>query len=365
MIYDNYLLYVLGTIDGYTIKVKKHLRKLFIEKNIIQKYPQMTIDGIGEDNLDVSEMALTESVKYAIENNKKAVKIFEKWEFEKDYKYSVLFNCNGFDEVIKSVESEAKIQGQLEDESSLTSESFNEPIYYDNDDLLMIKFNMLLSVIDLTSQNELLMKYPFIVLFNKKYNIVEFRFDVIRRVFLSEKDEQCIYSVLVKNIRKILNDKFNITLSPLDLDFMTNLTNANAEDAIIMAEYKKLPNGGNAQLEVGKNEDYRLPIIGDLKEIIEKYKAELDKVPSLYNALNQFIFENDELSDYTWLEIMWPAEVKTRSIRVKFIFNYKGENYTLIQHYSNNALVGMERMNNVTEYINRYKGLNQTTSQNE
>ena len=63
MIYDNYLLYVLGTIDGYTIKVKKHLRKLFIEKNIIQKDPQMTIDGIGEDKLDVSEMALTESVK--------------------------------------------------------------------------------------------------------------------------------------------------------------------------------------------------------------------------------------------------------------------------------------------------------------
>lgn len=78
MIYDNYLLYVLGTIDGYTIKVKKHLRKLFIEKNIIQKDPQMTIDGIGEDNLDVSEMALTESVKYAIENNKKSSKNFRK-----------------------------------------------------------------------------------------------------------------------------------------------------------------------------------------------------------------------------------------------------------------------------------------------
>lgn len=108
-----------------------------------------------------------------------------------------------------------------------------------------------------------------------------------------------------------------------------------------------------------------MPIIGDLKDIIKKHQLELDKVPSLYNSLKQFIFENDELSDYTWIEVMWPAEVKTRSIRVKFIFNYKGENYTLIQHYSNNALIGMERMNDVIKYISEYRKIDQRKSSNE
>lgn len=85
----------------------------------------------------------------------------------------------------------------------------------------------------------------------------------------------------------------------------------------------------------------------------------------LADALNQFIFENDELSDYTWIEVMWPDEVKTRSIRVKFIFNYKDCHYTLIQHYYNNILIGRERMDCVTEHIVKYRSIIQDEIKNE
>lgn len=361
---DNYLLYVLGTVDSYTIKAKKHLRKLFIEQNIVQKDSQITFENIGEDCVDVSEMALAESLKYAIKTNKNAVKIFEKWEFEKDYKYSVLFDCDNFSEIFGALEEKLK-SDEEHDESSQISESFDVAVGYKTNDMIMLKYNMLLSVLDPTNQNELLIKYPFLVVLNKKIEAIEFRFDAIKRVFLSEKDEQNIYSILVKNIRNILKEQYQLELTPIDMEFMTNLPKMDVKNAVVMAEYRKLPTGGNAQLEVGKNEDYRLPIIGDLKDIIKKHQLELDKVPSLYNSLKQFIFENDELSDYTWIEVMWPAEVKTRSIRVKFIFNYKGENYTLIQHYSNNALIGMERMNDVIKYISEYRKIDQRKSSNE
>lgn len=214
-------------------------------------------------------------------------------------------------------------------------------------------------------QNELLIKYPFIVIFDSNTNIIEFRFDAIKRVFLSEKSEQSVYSNLIYDIRQILYKSFNIDLEPFDLDYITNLSNSSINEASVMAEYRKLPNGGNAQLEVGNNENYILPIIGELKEIIEKHKAELSKAPMLDNALKQFIFENDELSDYTWIEVMWLNEVKTRSIRVKFIFNYKGCHYTLIQHYYNNTLIGMERMDYVTEHIVKYKNIIQDETKNE
>ena len=39
MIYDNYLLYVLGTIDGYTIKVKKAFTKAFYREKYYTKRP--------------------------------------------------------------------------------------------------------------------------------------------------------------------------------------------------------------------------------------------------------------------------------------------------------------------------------------
>ena len=57
------------------------------------------------------------------------------------------------------------------------------------------------------------------------------------------------------------------------------------------------------------------------------------------------------MSDYPWIEVLWDNDIKTRSIHVKFIFNYMNKDYGLIQHYYSNVLVGMERMNYVTGYI--------------
>lgn len=110
-----------------------------------------------------------------------------------------------------------------------------------------------------------------------------------------------------------------------------------------------------AGIDVGKNENYILPIIGELKEILNDHRNDLDKCPALKESLEQFMFENDELSECTWIEIMWENEIKVRSIRVKFIFNYKNRMYCLLQHYYSNVLVGMERMNHVVRYISKHK----------
>lgn len=365
MLYENYLLYILGTIDTYPAKVVKHLQKLFIDEGIAQKGTQLTFDSLDEGTIDISEMACIDAVKNTIENKEKAVTIFEKWEYNKDYKYSVLFQCGNFNDAYNRLIELVKNQKEYKNENDILAESFNRPILVKAENQIALKFCKFFSAIDPLEQNELLIKYPFIVIFDSNTNIIEFRFDAIKRVFLSEKSEQSVYSNLIYDIRQILYKSFNIDLEPFDLDYITNLSNSSINEASVMAEYRKLPNGGNAQLEVGNNENYILPIIGELKEIIEKHKAELSKAPMLDNALKQFIFENDELSDYTWIEVMWLNEVKTRSIRVKFIFNYKGCHYTLIQHYYNNTLIGMERMDYVTEHIVKYKNIIQDETKNE
>ena len=63
----------------------------------------------------------------------------------------------------------------------------------------------------------------------------------------------------------------------------------------------------------------------------------------------------DEMSDYPWIELLWEDEIKTRSIHAKFVFNYMGNNYCLIQHYYSSTLIGMERMNHVIKYIVDHK----------
>lgn len=365
MLLENYISYILGTIDTYPLKAVKHLQKLFVNEGIAQKGAQLPLDSFGEETFDISDMAYIDSVKKTIENSNKAVQIYEKWEYNKDYKYSVLFKCNNFDSAFDMLNDLCSKQSELEYENAIISSQMEALIFKNNENEIMLKFSRFFSAIEPLEQTELLLKYPFIVIFDNINKLIEFRFDAIKRVFLSEKKEQNVYSDLVDDINKILREKFSIITEPYDLDYITNISNSNISGVNVMAEYRTLPNGGNAQLEVGKNENYILPIIGDLKELIAKHKSDLLKVPMLADALNQFIFENDELSDYTWIEVMWPDEVKTRSIRVKFIFNYKDCHYTLIQHYYNNILIGRERMDCVTEHIVKYRSIIQDEIKNE
>ena len=145
-------------------------------------------------------------------------------------------------------------------------------------------------------------------------------------------------------------------------DFMVNVCKRD-ENVKLIAQSMKLPNGGNAQLDVGNNQEYILPFIGELRSLLNDNQAELEKVPDFREALEQFMFEMEEMSDYPWIELLWENEIKTRSNRVKFVFNYMNKSYCLIQYYYSNVLIGMERMNYVIEYIVNHR--NDDTTQNE
>ena len=99
-------------------------------------------------------------------------------------------------------------------------------------------------------------------------------------------------------------------------------------------------NGGRAKLAVGK-EEYNIPIIGDLKILIAQYSEDLSTIPRFKSELDNFIYENEELSDYNSIAITWIKEIKTRNISIKIVFKYKNTTYNLIQHYSNNVLIGI------------------------
>ena len=125
------------------------------------------------------------------------------------------------------------------------------------------------------------------------------------------------------------------------------------EDIKLISQYMNMKNGSKAELNVGDNEEYVLPIIGELKNIMNDLKEELDKNLKIKDALEQFIYEKEETTDYPWIEILFlnKERIKTRNNHVKFVFNYMNKNYTLITYYYNDTLIGMERMNDVTNFI--------------
>ena len=240
--------------------------------------------------------------------------------------------------------------------------SFVKPVAYSMDGYYFLKFNLAYAAIHPLTQEEFLTKYPFLVVFHEKGELIEFRFDVLKRVFLSDKKEPTIYSNLIAEMSDYFKEHFECDLIPLNLDFMVNVCKRD-ENVKLIAQSMKLPNGGNAQLDVGNNQEYILPFIGELRSLLNDNQAELEKVPDFREALEQFMFEMEEMSDYPWIELLWENEIKTRSNRVKFVFNYMNKSYCLIQYYYSNVLIGMERMNYVIEYIVNHR--NDDTTQNE
>ena len=200
------------------------------------------------------------------------------------------------------------------------------------------------------SGEELLVKYPIVIVFHKGYQLLEIRFDVLKRVFLSDKKSQTIYVDILNQVIDYFKESFECELKPLNLDYLVNVCK-NDNSVKLIAQYMKLANGGNAQLEVGNNQEYVLPFLGELRELINANQMALDNIPNFKEALEQFMYEMEEMSDYPWIELLWEHEIKTRSIRVKVIFNYRDSSYCLVQHYSSNVLIGMERMNYVVKYI--------------
>lgn len=151
-----------------------------------------------------------------------------------------------------------------------------------------------------------------------------------------------------------LEQEYDIKLEAIDLSFMKNIANdENIEDIKLISQYMNMKNGSKAELNVGNNEEYVLPIIGELKNIMNDLKEELDKNLKIKDALEQFIYEKEETTDYPWIEILFlnKERIKTRNNHVKFVFNYMNKKYTLITYYYNDTLIGMERMNDVTSFI--------------
>lgn len=344
----NYLLYLEQTINAYSLKTKQHLMKIFFEKKIAVKDDTITgqLDTDGIESVNVNRMGMNEALKLCLNKSDKAIKEVEIWEFVKDYRHSVIFTCKQFESIIKKLENLSVLE-ELEQEYLFSTVKL--PIFYKDEERFYLKFNVSYSAVHPTTREEVLLKYPILAVFHKNNQLIEFRYDVLKKVFVLDK-EQSSYINMIESVRKYIETEYECSLKGLDLNYMVNVAKNN-KDIKLIAQYMKFNTGQNVQLEVGNNQEYMLPLIGELNTILLDYKEELEKVPVLKDALEQFMFEKEEMSDYPWIEVLWENEIKTRSIHVKFVMNYMNMEYGVIQHYYSNVLVGMERMNYVVEYI--------------
>lgn len=345
MDYKSYVEYLQNTIRKYSKKQLRFILKQMIKADIAFS-GQVPMQLLDEDALDITDIDYELALLKIIRERNRGVKEFEKWEFIKDYKYSIPFEIDNYSSTVPSILKEIPIIDTTEE--NYIHKDLDSPVRYATDDIDLLKYSFSFSAYNSTTGEEELLKYPVVIAFHNSIEVIEIRFDTLQMPF--KNNNPLFYSSLVKVIREDLKKRYDFNLSPINLMFLHGIAKENG-DVKLIGQSMNLSSGGRAELNVGKNEDYILPFIGELVDLIKDHEEDLHKFPELENALNNFIFEIEEMSEYPWFELLWENETKTRSIHVKIVTSYMNEDYCLIQHYYSNVLIGMERMNNVIKYI--------------
>lgn len=344
----DYQKFTFQTIEGYPLKWRKHLAHLFLDAGIAQVGGQLTL--MISNPVDFTDLELNEQLERCINNENaditnKSLAIIEEWEFIKDYKYSVLFKSDKFSQLLDRISKESQFCSSYAD----LFDDLHSPQLLDNNHIALLKFNRKFETLHPISGEELFIRYPIVLAFHKQEQVIEMRFDSLKRFFMETPES--FYAHLVEEVCAYIKRNYGETILPLDLDFLVPMLREGNTDALLIAQSMKMANGSYAELKVEKNENYILPFIGELRNFLAEYSSAFEQVPVLREAFEQFIFEKEVTSDYPWIELLWKNEIKTRSIHVKITFDYCQKHYSLLQHYFNSVLIGMERMNHVVKFI--------------
>jgi len=354
MDYLEYRDYVIGTTkESYPRYVQELIIKRLKELNIVEE--NGNISSLN-DAFDISVFKEEEKLIKSIEQRTEVVKFIEEWEFLKAYKYAVLFSVENFNlddirnhkDILTFSKSINKFDTLIDVNLANINNSLVKPTIYENQEVLFLKINCKFEATHPLTTNMLKVKYPVLVVFHKKLEILEIRFDKIN-MYLKEKET--FYKDMVNFALGWLKSNFDIQIQNLNLvQHIKNILDKNSEEVKVHAQCMSLRQGGKATLEVGNNREYILPLLGELKELIKEHEEEFNKSPKIKGILEEFIEDTEKTSNLPWISLCWKNEVKVRQIIVKFLHNYMNEEYTLLQYLG--VQRDMERMTHVTKFIN-------------
>ncbi|MGF2130428.1 hypothetical protein [Lactococcus lactis] len=158
----------------------------------------------------------------------------------------------------------------------------------------------------------------------------------------------------VDQIVSKFQDEYLISLDPIDLSEVIyaikdrNKSNPAKDIPRASAQKMILNSGAEATLDSNNTEEIILPILGELKILIERNSELFDKSPEIKELIDDFIQDTEVLSYLPWIALTWNNIVKSKRMKVKFILDSSNE-YTLLNYYSHTN--GREGLNDVVESI--------------
>lgn len=333
--------------------VRKDIIKAMSEKGLVKGVYQRKEES--PDSVDLSGIEEEKRIHIAIQQKKETVSFMEDYEYEKSYKHAALFEYQAFSqEKFDELHKKGLIFKYQENTecNNCTNFDISYPIVKINDDQIFIKFNLIYNGYNPDKSGMDTVKYPILAVVFLDLNILEVRFDRLSPIFRGTRNP---YSNNIKLVLQWMEDNLGLEIAAVDLfNAIKSLPDDDeAKEVVTGGVQYSLKSGSKATLDVGSNENYVLPILGELEQLINEYEEEFNDAPKVKQIIEAFIDDIKTTSDRPWMSLCWPKTTKKDTINVKFTFFYEGEEYCLLQYKDKQQSAG--RMDYVTRYLIDYQ----------
>lgn len=286
-------------------------------------------------------------VKIIVEHCKiNFVKFLQNWDYEKQFKYSKLYEVNAIEEmdIITLIQ-----KGWITEHSDSIIEegntSITSPYYLKKNGKLFFKFIIDNNIQYIDPENYTNQKNVFMIAYHPDINILEVRFDS------AGSGEIIPYFRLISHAEESVEwIQRNLKLELKLIDVLSKIYKYHEnqyDDVIWVAQKAMYEDGSLAMIDVGKADKNKLPFIGELKQMLLDYTKLFSDSPEIRELIIDFITAKEEKCNYHYITLMFNHETLNK-IKVKFDFNNETN---CILHYLYSIKIIAERMDYVTRII--------------
>lgn len=298
-----------------------------------------------------TEISLQEIME---QNNELLLEAYKNIEANKSFKYSALFELDderSSSEIIRLITRNNNI---VDSTIKLGTPSKDFKAVKLND---IIKFTFLLDGLRIENGIPVPTKTTYSVavkvwdLQNESRKFIEIDADNVASYFRLDRDN--FFEQMINTVSEYLQTEFSLTLIPVDLlhtleeikekekkGELDNLPKASAQKMV-------LSSGSQAILDSNDAETIILPILGELRNLIDDNEELFSKSLDVKILLEEFIRDTETMSDLPWITFTWDDKIKSKKIQVKFVLSEYP--YTLLNYYSHTK--GRSGMNDVIESL--------------
>lgn len=334
-----------------TVKEFNNDKKGKLVRNFLKHTQNHDVKSVQEKE-NVDEI-ISDKIKSDPENVKKA---FIEVLFEQLYKYSAIFKINNsnYEEYIDSLK-----------ESNHNNENTEFVYNEDRQSIVIMEEKIGHKLVDESLNEVKRINASLITIINSDYGVyLVISTESIPQYYRRNESTQ-YYLNKIDEIRDFIENTLFLSLSAVDFNYtIEQIRNTDNENEIIIsAQSMNINSGAKATLDSSSSQDIILPILGEIKILLEENAELFKQCNEGYDLLKNYIEELEQESDLPWVTLRF-----NNKIQVKFLFEIAtNKDYTLLNYYSdyNSSKKGREAMNDVTnKIISKYNTFSNNFSEN-